>query len=86
MGKADPEGLPALAQVCDQLCFLQARGSRAVLQLYPENSEQVQPISQPGRATGREIIYCLGLTVLFLISSVPLPCLPLVKLFKSPKM
>lgn len=41
-GMGDPEGLAALRQVCDQLYLLQARGSRAVLQLYPENSEQVQ--------------------------------------------
>lgn len=34
-----------------------------MLQLYPENSEQVQPINQSGRGTGREIICCLGLSM-----------------------
>lgn len=42
------------------LCFLQARGSRAVLQLYPENSEQVRDFARWRRATGGGVVCCLG--------------------------
>lgn len=84
LGLGDPEGLAVLRQVCDQLYLLQARGSRAVLQLYPENSEQVQDQSVRKRhRQSNQTVWGSGCIVFFHINSVSLSCLPLLKLSKK---